>query len=102
MIRRPPRSTRTYTLFPYSTLFRSLRRDRTNGATNSGRHPRACPEGPSCRATEPLQRGQEPVVGMDCRDEPGNDGLRKTLGSRETATRDVLVDRKSTRLNSSH
>src|SRR3546814_11431784 len=24
MIRRPPRSTRTYTLFPYSTLFRSI------------------------------------------------------------------------------
>src|SRR3546814_16219076 len=32
MIRRPPRSTRTYTLFPYTTLFRSsgmeARRDR--------------------------------------------------------------------------
>src|SRR3546814_20771003 len=27
MIRRPPRSTRTDTLFPYSTLFRSLRFD---------------------------------------------------------------------------
>src|SRR3546814_10779487 len=27
---------------------------------------------------------------MDCRDEPGNDGLRKTLGSRETATRDCV------------
>src|SRR3546814_9868120 len=27
MIRRPPRSTRTYTLFPYTTLFRSLIRD---------------------------------------------------------------------------
>src|SRR3546814_10028577 len=26
MIRRPPRSTRTYTLFPYTTLFRSPRR----------------------------------------------------------------------------
>src|SRR3546814_7883529 len=26
MIRRPPRSTRTATLFPYTTLFRSLRR----------------------------------------------------------------------------
>src|SRR3546814_12641980 len=26
MIRRPPRSTRTYTLFPYTTLFRSIRR----------------------------------------------------------------------------
>src|SRR3546814_5473205 len=28
MIRRPPISTRTDTLFPYTTLFRSLRRDR--------------------------------------------------------------------------
>src|SRR3546814_8932647 len=27
MIRRPPRSTRTDTLFPYTTLFRSLRED---------------------------------------------------------------------------
>src|SRR3546814_5315923 len=27
MIRRPPRSTRTDTLFPYTTLFRSLRAD---------------------------------------------------------------------------
>src|SRR3546814_11802454 len=27
MIRRPPRSTRTDTLFPYTTLFRSLRRN---------------------------------------------------------------------------
>src|SRR3546814_7981507 len=29
MIRRPPRSTRTDTLFPYTTLFRSLLVDRT-------------------------------------------------------------------------
>src|SRR3546814_17327225 len=29
MIRRPPRSTRTDTLFPYTTLFRSDRRNRT-------------------------------------------------------------------------
>src|SRR3546814_3600120 len=29
MIRRPPRSTRTDTLFPYTTLFRSMRSDRT-------------------------------------------------------------------------
>src|SRR3546814_3353045 len=28
MIRRPPRSTRTDTLFPYTTLFRSLKRSR--------------------------------------------------------------------------
>src|SRR3546814_10291714 len=33
MIRRPPRSTRTDTLFPYTTLFRSHRRaDRARGA----------------------------------------------------------------------
>src|SRR3546814_7523592 len=31
MIRRPPRSTRTDTLFPYTTLFRSLRRRRARG-----------------------------------------------------------------------
>src|SRR3546814_18600605 len=32
MIRRPPRSTRTDTLFPYTTLFRSARKER-KGAT---------------------------------------------------------------------
>src|SRR3546814_1791853 len=32
MIRRPPRSTRTDTLFPYTTLFRSERADRDTGA----------------------------------------------------------------------
>src|SRR3546814_4699224 len=31
MIRRPPRSTRTDTLFPYTTLFRSLRLDGATG-----------------------------------------------------------------------
>src|SRR3546814_5022511 len=31
MIRRPPRSTRTDTLFPYTTLFRSHRCDRREG-----------------------------------------------------------------------
>src|SRR3546814_13956117 len=31
MIRRPPRSTRTDTLFPYTTLFRSLGIERTLG-----------------------------------------------------------------------
>src|SRR3546814_12881129 len=31
MIRRPPRSTRTYTLFPYTTLFRAPMRNGDNG-----------------------------------------------------------------------
>src|SRR3546814_8570836 len=35
MIRRPPRSTRTYTLFPYTTLFRSwLSKDRSKLSPN--------------------------------------------------------------------
>src|SRR3546814_19829586 len=35
MIRRPPRSTRTDTLFPYTTLFRSLGSDRSHGRRRS-------------------------------------------------------------------
>src|SRR3546814_12908205 len=35
MIRRPPRSTRTETLFPYTTLFRSVRDHKTNGTIAS-------------------------------------------------------------------
>src|SRR3546814_9050564 len=34
MIRRPPRSTRTDTLFPYTTLFRSRCRARADGAAS--------------------------------------------------------------------
>src|SRR3546814_20811111 len=33
MIRRPPGSTRTYTLFPYTALFRSLEAARIDGAS---------------------------------------------------------------------
>src|SRR3546814_1985744 len=49
MIRRPPRSTRTDTLFPYTTLFRSIRR-RPN-------HPDAEPS-PATGATAP-ERSEE-------------------------------------------
>src|SRR3546814_16617079 len=37
MIRRPPRSTRTDTLFPYTTLFRSLARERHLRALDDAR-----------------------------------------------------------------
>src|SRR3546814_1957266 len=41
MIRRPPRSTRTDTLVPYTTLFRSQRRAaRAQGQRRDRRHPR--------------------------------------------------------------
>src|SRR3546814_12480181 len=84
MIRRPPRSTRTDTLFPYTTLFRSIAVGRLGGdvggahrRTSAGTifdHHRLAPE------------------------------LRKLRG--ELAADNVVGaagrDRKSTRLNSSH
>src|SRR3546814_2423229 len=39
MIRRPPRSTRTDTLFPYTTLFRSAKTGRTSSRWISARKP---------------------------------------------------------------
>src|SRR3546814_1404486 len=51
MIRRPPRSTRTDTLFPYTTLFRSERLGRPVGRKDAeGQVP--------CRVDEPGQAGQ--------------------------------------------
>src|SRR3546814_17600327 len=52
MIRRPPRSTRTDTLFPYTTLFRSLR--------DPGGHPEQLARSPDTIGTAPLggMRGQ--------------------------------------------
>src|SRR3546814_3949327 len=44
MIRRPPRSTRTVTLFPYTTLFRSCRPLRRPGRTRVGALPGALPD----------------------------------------------------------
>src|SRR3546814_8154314 len=43
MIRRPPRSTRTDTLFPYTTLFRSARHH--HSGVSAAHRPRAAAEG---------------------------------------------------------
>src|SRR5258708_31541089 len=77
MIRRPPRST----LFPYTTLFRSIDRDtqRCGATLRKGRH--RAPESLSNDASNPI-------------DGPGTARPRRLHGNAE--------DRKSTRLNSSH
>src|SRR3546814_1773354 len=49
MIRRPPRSTRTDTLFPYTTLFRSVEADRAVQSVLD-RAPIRVDRGQSCRA----------------------------------------------------
>src|SRR5436309_12330632 len=69
MIRRPPRST----LFPYTTLFRSLP--------------------PGRRAALPARRARAPGCGA---------GRRLRRGRRAPRGRARRGDRKSTRLNSSH
>src|SRR3546814_11104644 len=62
MIRRPPKSTRTDTLFPYTTLFRSLHPCRRRGAGDRRRRRRLVrrrrlPQGPPGR---PLRHRQGP------------------------------------------
>src|SRR3546814_6906279 len=53
MIRRPPRSTRTDTLFPYTTLFRSLRQARRDRQGGAARMPeRAHDQVSGCRLAE--------------------------------------------------
>src|SRR3546814_17721122 len=94
MIRRPPRSTRTDTLFPYTTLFRSL-------ISSERSAPPAV--GPGVRSAEGgRRRGRAFVrilrIGI-------YRGWRGGLSGRPAAprqTRPRAGDRKSRRLNSSH
>src|SRR3546814_17916639 len=79
MIRRPPRSTRTDTLFPYTTLFRSVEAGRQKAAQAIVDAPTVMLEA----GIAVLAVGDEPVDQLDLR--------RREVG-----------DRKSTRLNSSH
>src|SRR3546814_14765511 len=82
MIRRPPISTRTDTLFPYTTLFRS-------GEVIDGR----------TSIDESMVTGESIPVEKDAGAAVVAGTVNQTGSIRYRATR---VDRKSTRLNSSH
>src|SRR3712207_7349616 len=84
MIRRPPRST----LFPYTTLFRSL----PKGTPNEQRaHLRGSPH----------RAGRRGGAAGGRRRHAG--AVARAVGARRGAGRDLpALDRKSTRLNSSH
>src|SRR3546814_16454129 len=92
MIRRPPRSTRTDTLFPYTTLFRSVAEEPNADLGNRvGVQPFGLAE-----AEEDVQRGMaEAAAGVAL-----VSGFlhRQALPGAGNGRR----DRKSTRLNSSH
>src|SRR3546814_13169913 len=75
MLRRPPRSTRTDTLFPYTTLFRSALSVRTgvdDAAAGDARHRRADRAGRPADgrdgrpALRPAGRSEERRVGKEC------------------------------------
>src|SRR3546814_8705214 len=55
MIQRPPRSTRTDTLFPYTTLFRSTDRRTAERSCRPRRHPRHPPGGSAHRRRRRLR-----------------------------------------------
>src|SRR3546814_20962576 len=104
MIRRPPRSTRTDTLFPYTTLFRSTRRCDVTTITCVDLF---CGAGGLTHGF--VLEGLPVVAGIDldpaCRFpyEANNQArfLERDIGKVTTSELKAL-DRKSTRLNSSH
>src|SRR3546814_14979655 len=103
MIRRPPRSTRTDTLFPYTTLFRSNIKKAILGE-------RVAPGRARQRKGVPMALGDRRYMSQaqtQARAGTYDEGLRKyMLGVYNYMTLAMgitgLVDRKSTRLNSSH
>src|SRR3546814_2336715 len=83
MIRRPPRSTRTDTLFPYTTLFRSafmaINRDATRALAQSIRD--HAPEATTFCISSLAAR--EPALSAYARSKrAGEDALRQILGTR--------------------
>src|SRR3546814_3389021 len=125
MIRRPPRSTRTDTLFPYTTLFRSRRdiKRKQLSLERSGRlvmaeekkqekafDPEETSRGEPGVET-PVDLGEEPLVDLSDVGHAGRlspDENPVALLEGEVASlqaqllRAMAEDRKSTRLNSSH
>src|SRR3546814_10608597 len=110
MIRRPPRSTRTDTLFPYTTLFRSVDGGYPPLSDFDGSGRAVLDPDDAADDIEALIFGDElhgEIAGLDG-DKSGathpiarDDFLRRHRLD-EAHCRLVRVDRKSTRLNSSH
>src|SRR3546814_1899724 len=68
MIRPPPRSTRTDTLFPYTTLFRS-----PCDRAPAGRHPGRRPDGQADEETQAAAQGPDRAAGVG--PDPGRAGV---------------------------
>src|SRR3546814_19703658 len=98
MIRRPPRSTRTVTLFPYTTLFRSTAGNRLPMSAH-GAHPK----GSGMRLRSLLFVPGDRPERFEKAAASGTDAVILDLeDSVSPANKAKARDRKSTRLNSSH
>src|SRR3546814_19367208 len=106
MIRRPPRSTRTDTLFPYTTLFRSHVEAREAGHLRAlGRRRLRRLQMLPGRAVQsrPAAPAHDLVIGRVELDEvEGKALLVEAAQLRRIVVGEPPQDRKSTRLNSSH
>src|SRR3546814_17290267 len=98
MIRRPPRYQRTYTLFPYTTLFRSHRLVQLR-----------CVEAPKAAHATEVQRRENLRLPQELQQEWVEGELkdailrpRQIVGQEMHPRRVPDSDRKSTRMNSSH
>src|SRR3546814_12576505 len=113
MILRPPRSNRTDTLFPYTTLFRSSE----IGAHRAAVAPAVGRRGPRTIARRPtLHAGDHDCLPLVVAGHAGAAGVRRAISSRSTCSKRAdtvsgarwatasraVLDRKSTRLNSRH
>src|SRR3546814_18999699 len=100
MTRRPPRSTRTDTLFPYTTLCRSLDQLRQLLLVERGHLKRldAADRDPATR--ERKRRCGRVTAEVAC--EVHMSAWRREAVGREPPPHRIGRDRKSTRLNSSH
>src|SRR3546814_4218948 len=111
MIRRPPRSTRTDTLFPYTTLFRSVR-EKERAVSEMQSHLAGLKEHRDIMAGPLVGSRIEKAVGALQPTEDGDlDRVAANAALRGIFKRAIinwpagtidLEDRKSTRLNSSH
>src|SRR3546814_8817943 len=105
MIRRPPRSTRTDTLFPYTTLFRSLDLGTTDvsGALVATSNGGAIQQSGALHVggTTELDAGTGNVTLANAGNDFGG-AVDVTGGAISLRDLNALTDRKSTRLNSSH
>src|SRR3546814_18381362 len=101
MIRRPPRSTRTDTLFPYTTLFRSSDGSPSVSSCAPRRSPR-CRSGAGLLADNDGHRAAVLGIGRFGRTEFGRTFLAIADDVDAARVDAERRDRKSTRLNSSH